>query len=121
MVSQWRLSDRKSHQVSRTFLNIPTNLKEAAIWVLSTRSLISRSLSLCTNPLVTVSRAPITFGINVTFMFHFFSPSKVPVLILLLGFFQFYSVIGGGCPRCVMVKAMDCRIVVNKFVLQSRY
>ena len=29
--------------------------------------------------------------------------------------------IGGGCPRGVMVKAMDCRIVVREFVLQSRY
>ena len=26
-----------------------------------------------------------------------------------------------GCPRGVMIKAMDCRIVVRKFVLQSRY
>ena len=28
---------------------------------------------------------------------------------------------GVGCPRGVMVKAMDCRIVVREFVLQSRY
>ena len=27
----------------------------------------------------------------------------------------------GGCPRGVMVKGMDCRIVVHEFVLQSRY
>ena len=26
-----------------------------------------------------------------------------------------------GCPRGIMVKAMDCGIVVSKFVLQSRY
>ena len=26
-----------------------------------------------------------------------------------------------GCPRGVMVKAMDCRIVVSEFVLQSCY
>ena len=26
-----------------------------------------------------------------------------------------------GCPRGVMVKAMDCEIVVSQFVLQSRY
>ena len=26
-----------------------------------------------------------------------------------------------GCPRGVMVKAMDCVIVVREFVLQSRY
>ena len=27
----------------------------------------------------------------------------------------------GGCPRGVMVKVIDCGIVVCKFVLQSRY
>ena len=27
----------------------------------------------------------------------------------------------GGCPRGVMVKAVDCEIVVSEFVLQSRY
>ena len=27
----------------------------------------------------------------------------------------------GGCPHGVMVKAMDCRIVVSEFILQSRY
>ena len=26
-----------------------------------------------------------------------------------------------GCPRGVMVKAMDCEMVVSEFVLQSRY
>ena len=26
-----------------------------------------------------------------------------------------------GCPLCVMVKAMDCGIVVREFVLQSLY
>ena len=28
---------------------------------------------------------------------------------------------GGGCPGGVMVKAMDCGIVVCEFVFQSRY
>ena len=27
--------------------------------------------------------------------------------------------VGMGCPRCVMVKALDCRIVVSEFELQS--
>ena len=31
------------------------------------------------------------------------------------------SSIPGGCPRAVMVKAMDCGIVVSEFVLQLRY
>ena len=33
----------------------------------------------------------------------------------------FVSADMGGCPRGVMVKAMDCGIVVREFVLQSRY
>ena len=27
----------------------------------------------------------------------------------------------GGCPRGVMVKAMDCGILLREFILQSRY
>ena len=30
-------------------------------------------------------------------------------------------VVFGGCPRGVMVKAMNCGIIVREFVLQSRY
>ena len=37
----------------------------------------------------------------------------------LLVSFLVYS--GAGCPRGVMVKAMDCGIVVREFVLQLRY
>ena len=33
----------------------------------------------------------------------------------------FYDTPYGGCPRGVMVKAMDCRIVGREFVLQSHY
>ena len=32
-----------------------------------------------------------------------------------------YLNISWGCPRGVMVKAMDCRIVAYEFVLQFRY
>ena len=32
-----------------------------------------------------------------------------------------YSVVYYGCPRGVMVKAMNCGIVVREFLLQSRY
>ena len=32
-----------------------------------------------------------------------------------------HALSGGGGPRSVMVKAMDCGIVVREFVLQSRY
>ena len=32
-----------------------------------------------------------------------------------------WNVHRSGCPRVVMVKAMDCGIVVREFVLQLRY
>ena len=55
----------------------------------------SKSSSAFNKPLVTEPKAPITFGIIVTFMFHscFQFPSKLKVLILLFTFFQFYSVV----------------------------
>ena len=34
--------------------------------------------------------------------------------------FNYYD-LSRGCPRGVMVKAMNCGIVVREFVLQSRY
>ena len=34
---------------------------------------------------------------------------------------KLYSQLSRGCPRGVMVTAMDCRIVVSEFVLQLRY
>ena len=43
-------------------------------------------------------------------------------LFLLLNIQNTFSGnLAGGCPRGVMVKAMDCGIVVREFVLQSRY
>ena len=54
-----------------------------------------RSSNPFNNPLITVTKAPVTIGIMVIFMFHRFFrfPSKVEVLILLFTFFQFYSVV----------------------------
>ena len=74
MVSKWSLSDSKSPQVSRTLLSILSDLNYAVVWMVSTPPLISESSSPCTNPLVTVARAPITISILVTFMvYNFFS------------------------------------------------
>ena len=44
--------------------------------MVSTRLLISKSSSPCTNPLVTVQSAPITIGVTVTWMFHCFFNSQ---------------------------------------------
>ena len=72
MVFHWGLSDNKSPQVSRTLLSILPILNNVVVWMVSTRPLISKSSSPCTNPFVTVPRALITIGIIVTFMFHSF-------------------------------------------------
>ena len=60
--------------------------------MVSTRPLISKFSSPCTNPLVT---EPITIGITVTFIFHifFYSLAKVQALIPFFVVFQFYSVL----------------------------
>ena len=72
MVFHLCLSDSKSTQISRIILSILADLSNAVVWILLTLSLIYKSLSPCTNPLVTVSSTPVTIGITVTFMFHSF-------------------------------------------------
>ena len=95
MAFHWRLSDRKSPQVSRTFLSILSVFNNAVVWMVSTRPPTSKSSSPFNNPLVTVPNEPIPIAIIVTFMFHSFFQfsSKVKVLISLFTFFRFYSVV----------------------------
>ena len=87
--------DNKSPHVSSTLLRILADLINALVWMVSTRPLISTSSSPFTNLSVTVPKAPINIGINVTFMFFsFFQFSgMVELLIILFPFFQFYSVV----------------------------
>ena len=94
MVFHWSLSDRKSPQVSRTRLRILVVLRNAVIWIVSTRPPTSKSSRPFNNPLVIVPNAPITIGTIVTFMFHSFfnSLARSKVLILLFTFLQIYSV-----------------------------
>ena len=63
--------------------------------MVSTQPPTSKSSSPFNNPLVTVSKAPITIDIIVTFMFHRFfnSLASSRYFILLFIFFQFYSVV----------------------------
>ena len=72
MVFHWSLSDSKSPQVFKTHLSILADLNNAVVRTVSTRPVISKSSSPCTNFLVIVPRAPITIGIIVTFKFHSF-------------------------------------------------
>ena len=72
MVFHWSLSDRKSHQVSRTRLGILAVLSNAVVWIDSTHPPTSKSSRPFNNPLVIVPNVPITIGTIVTFMFHSF-------------------------------------------------
>ena len=81
-------SESKSSHVSRTLLSILADLNTAIVtWMVSTYPVISKSSSLCTNPLVTVPSAPITIGIIVTFMFHSFFNS-----LLRSRYLSFFSI-----------------------------
>ena len=75
MVFHWSLSDSKCSQVVRILLNILADFNFAVVWMMSTRPFISKSSSPFINPLVTVPRASIIIGINVTFLFHSFFSS----------------------------------------------
>ena len=58
-------------KVSSSFQDSPQDdLNNASVWMVSTRTLISKSSSPCISSLVTVPRAPITIGITIPFMFH---------------------------------------------------
>ena len=73
----WNFSDSKSPQVSRTLLSILAVFNNIVVWMVSTRPFISNSSTLFINLLVTVPKAPIIIGINVTFMIHSFFSSLV--------------------------------------------
>ena len=58
---------------------------------------------------------------KIFFMFVFLSFSFSSYLSQFISTYQSFLGHFRGCPRDVMVKAMDCRIIVHEFVLQSRY
>ena len=89
MVFHWILSDRKSSQVSWTFLSFLAGNNNAVVWRVSTCHLISMSSSPGTNPLLTVPRAPIIYGITVTFIFHnFLNSLEKPTYLSLFSLFS---------------------------------
>ena len=65
---------------------------------------------------------PFQFCVNITIIFLFQLFTYI-ITNFLLPFFNFIFclIIIPGCPRDVMVKAMDCGIVECEFGLQSRY
>ena len=101
MVFHWSLRDSKFPQVSRTLVSILAVHNNPVVWMVTTRPPASESSRPFNNPLVTVAKALITFGIINIFRFHcfffcfffFHFLSKFEVLVLLFTFFQFYSVV----------------------------
>ena len=91
----WSLSDITSPQVYRTLLSILVDLNNTAGWRVSARPLMYQASSPISNPVGTVSNAPITVGITVIFMFYniFSSLTKSKCLSLFFGFFDFHTVI----------------------------
>ena len=82
----WSLSDSKSPQVFRTFLNILTDLSNAVVEMVSTYPLISKSSSSLMNPLGIVPSAQVTTVFTVIFSFLIFisSPARSRYLSFFL-------------------------------------
>ena len=66
----------------RTLLCILVEFDNSVVWIVSSRSLISKSSSPFTNSSVTILSAPITIGITVTFLFRCCFRSYLIILFL---------------------------------------
>ena len=87
MVFPRRVSDSKSPQVFRNLLSILVDLNNAVVWIVSL-PLISKSFKTFINSL---GIAPMTIGINVSFIYNNFSVSmKVDIFICLFTFVWFF-------------------------------
>ena len=104
MVFHWSLSDSESPQISKTLLSILADLNNAVAWKVFTHPVISKSSIPCTNPLVTVTRAPITTGIIITSMFHSFfnSLARSRYLFLFLRSFNFTLWLAGTAKSTIL-------------------
>ena len=95
MVFHWSLSNSESHKASRTFLSILADLYNSVIRIVSTRPFISMTSSPCTNPWVTIPKAPITVSITVTFLFQSFFFSSLARSMSLSLFSLYFNLILG--------------------------
>ena len=83
--------------------------------------LISNSFNVFSTPFRRVQTTPTTICITIIHIFHRIFFIGQGGCISLSFHFVIIIIIIRGCPRGVMVKAVDCGIVVREFVLQSRY
>ena len=84
----WSWNNSKSPQVSRTLLNILSDVNDTVVWMVS---------SPCTNPLVIVSNTPVIIGITNIFMLHVFFFSSL-ARSRYLSVFRFHSISPCGQP-----------------------
>ena len=108
--------------VTASLLSIQADLNNAVVWMFSTRPPTSKSSRPFNNPLVTVSKAPITIGIIVTFMIHSFFfqfSSKIKVLISVFTFSPFYSVVSRDSKVINFVDFLSFFFVVDYFKVWS--
>ena len=81
--------------------------------MVSTRPLISKSSSPFNNPMVTVARTPITVGIIVTFMFHYFFHSLARSWYLSFFSLSFnFTLWSAGTAKSTIVKVLFVVVVV---------
>ena len=104
MVFHWILRDSKSPQVSRTLLSILAVLSNVVIWIVSTRPPTSKSSMHFKYPLVIVSKAPITIGTIVTFMFNsiFNPPARSRYLSFFSHSFSFIQWLAGTAKSTIL-------------------
>ena len=94
MVSYWSLSDSKSPQVSRTLLNILADINNAVVWMVSSRPLICKSSSSCTNLRWLYQEHQLQLVSSSLLCSTVFSNSLQGLgTFFLFVFFQFYSVV----------------------------
>ena len=92
MIFYWSLSEKKSSQVSRTFLSILADLSNALVWIVSTRPFISKSSSpfALSVPMTNRVQQGSSLGLYPTFS------SLKRLLLLTFGLLTLYQVLSGG-------------------------
>ena len=126
MVFHWNLSDSKSPQVSRTLLwpfsIMLAVLKNAVVWMVSTRPPTSKFPNPFSNPLVTVPNIPITVGIIVTWMFHSFFNSLARLRYLSFFSHSFSFILwSAGITKSTILQVLFFLLIIIRSGLLAEY
>ena len=121
MVFHWSLGLLKSSQVSRTCFRILAVLSNAVIWIISTRPPTSKSSRPFNNPLVIVTKAPITIVTIVTFMFHIFFNSLARSRYLSFFTHSFRSILwSAGTAKSTIFQILFSLLIIVRSGLLAR-